>query len=137
MTLSDNPKDMTRKFYDSYNEQNLAASFERYVATDAQSHAMGGTYDRAAWLETDSALFDAFTDFSMTILDQIAEGDKVATRWMMNCTQQSEFFGVPSSGRTAVLTGTAFDLVRDGKIAEHWLDIDFTGFLQQLATPQQ
>ena len=136
MTLSDNPKDVARKFYDSYNEQNLHVSFERYVAADAQNHAMGGAYDRAGWLETDSSLFGAFADFSMTILDQIAEDDKVATRWMMKLTQRAEFFGVPSTGRTAVMTGTAVDRVSDGKIAEHWLDLDFAGFLQQLAPPQ-
>ncbi|WP_405865656.1 MULTISPECIES: ester cyclase [unclassified Streptomyces] len=133
MTESQSPKDIARHFYDSYNQQDIDASFERYVAEDAKNHAMGGRYDRKAWLEVDSSLVQAFADFSMTVLDQVAEGDKVATRWMVKGTQRSEFLGIPSSGRTAELTGTAVDLIRDGRVAEHWLEIDLGGFLQQLA----
>ncbi|MER5427509.1 ester cyclase [Streptomyces sp. NPDC002588] len=133
MAEPQSPKDVAKKFYESYNEQDIDASFERYVAEEAKNHAMGGRYDRKAWIEMDGSLFQAFADFSMTILDQIAEGDKVATRWMIKGTQRSEFFGIPSSGRPAVLTGTAVDLIRDGKISEHWVEIDLGSFLQQLA----
>lgn len=136
MSHSQNPKDVAKQFYESYNEGDIDASFAHYVATDAQNHAMGGAYDRRAWLEVDSALFVAFADFSMTVLDQVAEGDKVATRWIMKGTQRSEFFGIPSSGCAAVLTGTSVDLIRDGKISEHWLDIDLGGFLQQLTAAE-
>ncbi|WP_329537408.1 ester cyclase (plasmid) [Streptomyces sp. NBC_01450] len=133
MAEPQSPRDVAKHFYDSYNEQDIDASFERYVAEDAKNHAMGGRYDRQAWLGVDALLVQAFADFSMTVLDQVAEGDKVATRWMVKGAQRSEFLGIPSSGRTAVLTGTAVDLIRDGKVAEHWLDIDLSGFLQQLA----
>jgi predicted ester cyclase len=31
------------------------------------------------------------------------------------------------------LTGTSFDRIVDGKIAEHWCDVDFAAFMQQLS----
>ncbi|MCZ4122320.1 ester cyclase [Streptomyces sp. H39-S7] len=52
---------------------------------------------------TEKNLLDAFTALRVEVLDQIAEGTKVATRWQLTATQTSEFFGVPSQGRTATL----------------------------------
>ncbi|GAA3483109.1 hypothetical protein GCM10018966_076410 [Streptomyces yanii] len=44
-----------------------------------------------------------------------------------------EFFGAPSAGHTATLTGTTVYVVRDGKIVELWAGISIPQFLQQLA----
>ncbi|MEJ3746418.1 ester cyclase [Actinomycetes bacterium KLBMP 9797] len=83
----------------------------------------------------DATLFPAFADFTFTVLDQVAECDKVATRWTMGGTHTGEFFGLPASGKTAFLTGTSVDRVENGQIVEHWSDMDLTGFLQQLGNP--
>jgi predicted ester cyclase len=94
---------------------------------------MGGIYDRAGWLAADSAWFPAFEDFSLTVMDQVAEGGKVATRYKLGGTQTGEFFGVVPAGNTAYLTGTSVDRVENGLIVEHWGDLDFSGFLRQLS----
>ncbi|WP_405865599.1 MULTISPECIES: ester cyclase [unclassified Streptomyces] len=135
MTDSQPVKDTARGFYESYNSRDLDASFEQYISADLINHVMGGTYDRAAWLSIDKALFPAFEDFTFTVLDQVAEGEKVATRYRLGGTHTGEFAGIAASGKSAFLTGTAVDRVVDGRIVEHWADLDFTGFLQQLSTP--
>ncbi|MFF3371930.1 ester cyclase [Streptomyces sp. NPDC002680] len=132
MTDSRSTKDTARSFYESYNDRDLDASFEKYVSTGLVNHVMGGTFDRAAWLTVDKTLFPAFEDFTFTVLDQVAEESKVATRYRLGGTHTGEFSGIPASGKTAFLTGTAVDRVADGRIVEHWADLDFTGFLQQL-----
>lgn len=91
---SDAAKQAARAFYESYNDKDLAASFDAYISTGLVNHALGGAYDRAGWLAADSALFPAFENFSMTVLDQVAEDDKVATRYRLGGTQTGEFFGV-------------------------------------------
>lgn len=123
---------VVRAFYLSYNEQDLDATFERYVDVDLINHAQGGHLSRADWKAFDKAIFASFTDVSFTVLDQVAEDDKVATRWAMTATQVAEFHGVPSAGRTETVTATSVDRVRAGKIVEHWLDADLTGFLHRL-----
>jgi predicted ester cyclase len=126
---------LAREFYESYNQKDLDASFARYVSLDLVNHVMGGAFDRAGWLGADKTLFPAFENFTLTVLDQVGEGDKVATRYRLGGTHTGEFFGIPASGNTAFLTGTSVDRVVGGQIAEHWGDLDFTGFLQQLSTP--
>ncbi len=98
------------------------------------NHAFGGAYDRERWLAADSGLVAAFEDLHVEVLDQIVQGDRVATRFSMTGTQTGEFYGVPATGVRATLTGTAFDRIEDEKIAEHWSDSDLGGFMSQLTS---
>lgn len=125
-------KDIVREFYESYDRKDLDASWTQYIAPDLVNHAMGGGYDSESWREMDKRFFAGFSDFSLTILDQLAEGAKVATRYAITGTHDGEFLGIPATGRTVTMTCTAVDRVHDGKITEHWIDLDFAGFMQNL-----
>ncbi len=126
--------EVVRNFYESYNDRDLDTTYETYVARDLINHAFGGAYDRAGWLAADSSLVAAFADLHVEVLDQIVEGDRVATRLSMSGTQTGEFYGVPATGAKATLTGTAFDRIAEDRIAEHWSDSDLGGFMQQLTS---
>jgi predicted ester cyclase len=67
------------------------------------------------------------------VLDQVAEGNKVATRWSETGRQTAEFYGVPSRGHTTTVTGTFIDVVREGKIIEHWSEMSLPQFMQALS----
>ncbi|WP_155054246.1 ester cyclase [Streptomyces blattellae] len=127
------PKSVARAFYESYNQRDLDASFARYIAPDAVTHAMDDAFTIADWLAFDKTMVVAFDDLSMVVLDQIAEGRKVATRFTLGGTQTGEFAGIPASGNVAFLSATAVDRVEDGQIVEHWVDLDFQAFLQKLS----
>jgi predicted ester cyclase len=44
-------------------------------------------------------LFNAFPDMRWTIEEQIADGDKVLTRFVWTGTHKGEFFGIPAPER--------------------------------------
>ncbi|WP_432841331.1 ester cyclase [Dactylosporangium sp. CA-092794] len=136
--MSDETKRIARAFYEGYNDKDLETNFDAYISPDLVNHALDGRYNRRAWIDFDSTLFGAFENFSLTVLDQVAEGDKVATRYRLGGTQTGEFAGVPAAGNTAYLTATSVDRIAGGVIVEHWTDLDFSGFLEQLsATPAE
>ncbi|MFJ1651423.1 ester cyclase [Streptomyces sp. NPDC088337] len=127
------PKTVVRNFWTDYEKGDLESTWDQYIAADLTIHPSSGfEFTRQSWLEAEQALFAAFTDVHVEVLDQVAEGDKVATRWALTARQTGEFFGVPSAGRSGRLTGTTFDVVRDGKIAEHWGEVGVPHFLHQL-----
>jgi len=66
--------------------------------------------------------------------DQIAEGDKVATRWTFCATHKGEFLGIAATGKRIKITGINICRIENGKIAELWREVDVMSLLQQLGT---
>ena len=73
-----------------------------------------------------------FPDWSVRVDDLIAEGDKVVVRATGSGTHRGEFMGIPPTGRRISVTWIAIYRVKDGKLAEHWQNIDELGMLKQL-----
>jgi predicted ester cyclase len=124
--------DIARNFYESYNGHDLDSTWETYLSHDLVNHAFGGAYDRAGWLGVEQGYLSAFPDLRVVVLDQVTEGDKVASRVEMTGTQEVDFFGVPAAGAVGTLRATFIDRVVGGRIVEHWADADVGGLLQQL-----
>jgi len=73
-----------------------------------------------------------FPDWGVTVEDLIAEGDKVVVRATGRGTHRGEFMGIPPTGRHVAVTWIAIYRVKDGKLAEHWQNLDELGLLKQL-----
>jgi hypothetical protein len=73
-----------------------------------------------------------FPDVRYSVEDQIAEGDKVVSRYRGEGTHLGEWRGVPATGRRFAYTGVLIHRFEDGKIAEFWGQSDTLGLLQQL-----
>lgn len=80
---------------------------------------------------------DAFANARITVDDQIAEADKVATRWTGRGTHSGEFAGMSPTGKDVTVSGLTISRLEGGKIAEEWTTWDTLGMLVQLgAVPQ-
>src|SRR5215210_4552079 len=75
----------------------------------------------------------AVPDLTYTVEDQIAEGDKVVTRYKASGTHQGEFFGVPGTGNRIEMSGINIDRFDEsGKLVEEWAEYDLLGAMKQL-----
>jgi steroid delta-isomerase-like uncharacterized protein len=72
----------------------------------------------------------AFPDMDFEIEDQIAEGDKVVTRWRSQMTHLGELGGASPSGNRVTISGITIDRFEDGKIVEAWRSMDTLGLLR-------
>jgi len=74
----------------------------------------------------------AFPDFTVTIDDMIAEGDRVAVRLTWSGTQDGEFMGMPPTGKSFSMN--VFDIFRmeGGQVVEHWGLSDTMAMMTQL-----
>ena len=85
-----------------------------------------------------SMYLGAFPDAEVTIEDQLAEGDKVVTRWTGRGTHQGELMGVPPSGNRVEVPGITISRIEGGKIVEEWENYDALGMMQAIgAVPEQ
>ena len=73
-----------------------------------------------------------FPDWSVRVEDLIAEGDKVVVRAVGSGTHRGEFMGIAPTGRRVSVTWIAIYRVANGKLAEHWQNLDELGMLKQL-----
>jgi len=134
--LSETNKTVSRRFFEEvWNKGNLAALNE-IIAKDHVNSGPGTPPELAPGLEGTKQLVtmyrNAFPDVHFTIDEQIAEGDKVVTRWTAHGTHQGELVGIPATSKSTTVTGINVDRVVNGKIAESWGIFDQFGMMQQL-----
>ena len=70
---------------------------------------------------------NAFPDMQLTVEDQVAERDKVVTRWRGEMTHTGALGRVAPTGRRVTITGITIDRFEDGKIVEGWRSMDTLG----------
>jgi predicted ester cyclase len=79
----------------------------------------------------------AFPDYAGTNVEQIAEGEKVANRFVFLGTHLGEFEGISPTGKRVEFIGHSINRVAEGKIVESWVEVDMLGVMQQLgAVPE-
>jgi predicted ester cyclase len=78
------------------------------------------------------AIRTAFPDWSETIEDLVAEGDRVVLHAIGRGTQHGEFMGIPRTGRHVEVGGMAIFRIAEGCIVEQWGLVDMLGMLRQL-----
>ena len=110
------------------NAGNLAAA-PRYFAPDV---SFNGSRDLRPFIAFRQAMRHAFPDHRLTIVDQIAEGDRVVTRVRFEATHLQPYAGVVPTGRRLSYSGVAIDRVVDGKVVEMWHMANPLGLPEQL-----
>jgi predicted ester cyclase len=74
----------------------------------------------------------AFPDARITIDEQFAAGDRVASRWTGRGTHQGEIQGISPTGKEVTVTGLTFSRLEGDKLVEDWITWDTLGMLVQL-----
>lgn len=74
----------------------------------------------------------AFPDLIFSIHEQVAEGDKVASRFEWTGTHKGTFLGVPATGRPVRVWGIVIDRLQAGRIQDTRIIMDIFGLMMQL-----
>jgi len=131
--LEDNKAIARRTFEEIWNQGNLGVADEIYDASSV-SHGTGVELPPGpeGFKQYVSIYLSAFPDVHFTIEDQIAEGDRVVTRWIARGTHNGELMGIPATGKQVVVTGISINEFVGGKLVESWNNWDGLGMMQQL-----
>jgi predicted ester cyclase len=130
--LEHNKRVARRILEQAFNGRDLTA-IETGFTPDAAIHDPGQDFHGTAHLRQGlQGLLDAFPDFHFTVLDQLAEGDRVVIFYRGQGTQRGEFLSIAPSGRSIDYTGLLLVRLQGERIAEFWAQPDRLGILQQL-----
>jgi steroid delta-isomerase-like uncharacterized protein len=141
MSAEDNKEKMRRVLEEAFGEGKVEVIDEvlhsDFVCYDPNSEA--GEVRGAETIKGEIGYFrQAFPDLFWRVEDQLAEGDKVTTRYTLGGTHQGEFFGVPGTGQSIEITGVNIDRFDEsGKLVEEWASYDLLGAMRQIgAVPE-
>jgi steroid delta-isomerase-like uncharacterized protein len=134
--LSETNKTVSRRFFEEVFGKGKLNVLDEIIANDHVNSGPGSLPGLPMGPEGTKQLVtvyrNAFPDVHFTIDEQVAEGDKVVTRWSAHGTHQGELAGIPATGKSSTVTGIAVDRIVNGKIAESWGIFDQFGMMQQL-----
>jgi predicted ester cyclase len=82
-------------------------------------------------------LYSALPDLTHTIEDQIAEGDKVVTRWTARGTHRGELLGRAGSGTEIVFGGINIYRIANGKLDESHVNWDVLAVAHRLGLAER
>ena len=130
--LKDN-KAFVRHFFKSFSDGDLEAT----EAMMDQSHVYysplaDAPMDKENHLSAQRVFKSAIPDLLFELHDQIAEDDKVATRFTATGTFTNEFQALPPSGQGIEFSGTNIMRIVDGKNVEEWDYFDTMALMGQL-----
>lgn len=134
ITQLEENKNIIRRYREAHNTNQLQL-LDDIVAADLIAHTLLPNVPRglAGGKMVHQGVIASCPDLQTSTEDLFAEGDKVVERWSMAMTHTGEpFLGAPASGRHVQVTGTSIYRIADGKIVEHWANMDFLGVVQQL-----
>ena len=113
-------KALIRRYFEALSGKDKpAAVVNRYITDEELKHHI--------------AQFEVvFPGYQLTAEDMIAEGDKVVVRSTFHGTHKGDWMGIPPTGKQVTMPLILIYRIADGKIAEHWMQADTLGLLQQL-----
>ncbi|HUP38734.1 MAG TPA: nuclear transport factor 2 family protein [Vicinamibacterales bacterium] len=123
---ADDNKAIARRYFEEILNKGSVAAIDAIIAPDVVFRnppaVIKGIADFKALVAT---LRGAFPDLQFTLEDELADGNKAVTRWVMRGTQ----------GTCKVdVTGMDMFLIDKGKIREIWVSMDSLKHAQQMGT---
>ncbi len=120
--MADRRKAIARRWYeDVINDRNLDAIAEIYTP-DYVHHGPDGAemHGPDAVRALAAAILDASEDRHAIVVQQVAEDDLVATRFISRGRHTGVFRGRKPSGRVWTTEGIHISRIEDGRVAEDW-----------------
>jgi len=131
-------KRIARRVFDEVMNQGRLATIDELFAPTSITHQTPGPGEPAAsgLRQLATSLRQSYPDLRFTVEDQIAEGDKVVTRFTMRGTNRGELLlagsPLPATGKAVAISGIVINRIQGGRIVENWVVVDGLGNLRQL-----
>ena len=131
------PDNRSKRLVQRYYEDVLAGRrldvMDKLVAPGFVGHdPAGGMMDRKGYVVAVRMLHNAFGELAVSIDDQVAEHDRVTTRWSAVGTHVGTFAGIPPTGRAIVMAGIDIHRIDGDRLVELWEQLDLSAIISQM-----
>jgi len=136
--MSAENKALTRRIFEEVFSEGKLALIEQVAASDYSAHdpTSPPVQGHEGFRQFVTVYRTAFPDLRVKVEDQIADGDRVATRWLASGTHTGPLASpggdIPPTGKRSNVTGITISRIAGGKVVEEWHNWDTLGMMQQL-----
>jgi len=124
MTVGDGKAAVRSYFEEFLNRGDLGAADAIFIPEVLFHYPLGELKGVDAIKSYIAGFREAFPDVRFTVEDMFGEGERVAARWRLTCTQTGTFRGRPPTGKRVTVDGNTIFHVQNGKIPEMWVAFD-------------
>jgi predicted ester cyclase len=127
-------KALIRRFFEEIDARRDVSVIDDFISPEFVDHSPspGMSPDIEGQRQSFLHFLEATPDGYHAVEDILADGDKVAVRVRGWGTQTGLLFGIPPTGKHCETTGIGIYRISEGKIVEHWNEVDMLGMMQQL-----
>jgi predicted ester cyclase len=128
-------KAVSRRWIEVFNERDDAGEADvraqDYIAYAPES-LEPAPLDSEAWTQFLAGFVEGFPDLQITVEDAVGESELVAQRVHFKGTHTGVFQGLPPTHKKVEFSGLELNRFVDGRVAQHWFQLDSLTLLQQL-----
>ena len=127
------PKDVARRYYEEIFQRRNLDALDQVISPDFRGYSASfGEYTRNDRRRDTQRDHNNMPSDEIVIDEQVAEGDRVTTRWTYRWKHDASLFGEKPTHRWLSMEGVHIDQIADGKIVQRWEIKDFFGVAKQL-----
>jgi predicted ester cyclase len=134
-TAAEANKAASRQWIEAFNARDEQGEADSRTA-DFIGHAPASIeprpLDSDAWTKFLAVFVEGFPDLHLTVQDAVGDGELVAQHILFEGTHTGVFQGLPPTNRKVTFDAIELNRMVDGKVAEHWVQMDQVTLLQQL-----
>lgn len=127
-------KALVKRYVETFNKGDLEA-LKELLSPDYAVYNPSGYPEptsRQELIENYKGALEAFSEFTWSIKDIIAAGDKVISRLIAKGSYKGGVPGLPKTGREFEFSMITIMRIKDGKVVEEWQEDDQLGLARQL-----
>ena len=125
-------KAVSRRWIEVFNQRDDTGEADVRARDYAPVSLQPAPLDSEAWTRFLAGFVEAFPDLQLMVEDAAREGDLVAQRVHFEGTHTGKFQGLPPTHRKVSFSGLELNRFVDGRVSEHWFQMDSLTLLQQL-----
>ena len=135
LAAAEHNRTVALRWIDAFNARDDAAEAAARTA-DYIAHApdsiQTAALDSDAWVEFLGMFVEGFPDLHLEVQDSVADEGMAAQRILFTGTHTGTFRGLPATNRRVRFSGLEINRMVDGKVAEHWFQMDAVTLFEQL-----
>ena len=124
-------RQLAERFAQTLTDHDLGA-FSDLLDSDYVNHNRYVEPGKAGAVAVFAQFLDAFEDFRVEVDDVAVDGDTLVGRYTDRGRHTGTFMGVPASGNEIEMHSIDIWRVSDGRLAEHWDELNTLELFQQM-----